>query len=405
MNGSTSNAERCAASDSRALFSKRMLATLGRNLADWVGRLEAGLKGDPRPFALYCLGEVGEWALSLAAKSGHEIGPLRKTHQRCRFLYEMEMRGPGLKVPGSQSSPSASAEGRVDTGGTMCPPTKQDRGVQTRGRPCADAAVGCNPVRLADVGTQASCEPRESPTARRKRRRNRRRGECPTSASASSSSSNVEPLGAATAIGSGVDMPAADIEERGGRKQDVGKRGEVAKATPPPPASGPTYTAAAALPPSGLRPPPCASAAGGPACRGKGKEKGIPGGDVASRESRSDSPLLPRPEPKRKKGMRTPGSSISVELRFGVTELGRDVTAREFLRAVSLISACGPGVLLLGPARPADATPSPPSKEGEKGSGGSVGAGRRGGDRAGAFGPRRPPHYKPSPPVGGMARC
>jgi len=130
-----------------------------------------------------------------------------------------------------------------------------------------------------------------------------------------------------------------------------------------------------------------------------------PGGDAASRESRSGSPPLPRPEPKRKKGMRTPGSSVPVEIRFGVTELDRDVTAREFLRAVSLISACGPGVLLLGPARRADATPSPPSKEGEKGSGVSVGAGLRGGVRVGTFGPRRPPHCKPSPPVGGRARC
>jgi len=100
--------------------------------------------------------------------------------------------------------------------------------------------------------------------------------------------------------------------------------------------------------------------------------------------------------------MRTPGSSVPVEIRFGVSEIGRDVTARDFLRAVSLISACGPGVLLLGPARCADATPSPP-KEGEKGNGVCVGAGSRGGVRVGTFGPRRPPQS--SPPVGGKTRC
>jgi len=75
------------------------------------------------------------------------------------------------------------------------------------------------------------------------------------------------------------------------------------------------------------------------------------------------------------------------------------VTARDFFRAVSLVSACGPGVLFLGPVRSADAPPSPPSKEGEKGSAGSVGAKSRGGVRVGTLGSRRPPQS--SPPIGG----
>jgi len=352
--------------------------------------------------ALRIFQEIVEWAGGVAPHYG-----LRKPVEAslgCEALIRDERLRLGLKVPGPQvGSPSVSAEGRVGPGGTMCPPAKRECGVQTRGTTRADAAVGCDPVRLADVGVQASSEPQESPTARKKRRRNRGRGGRLTSASASSSSSDVEPLGASTVTGGGDDMPAAGISERGGRKQE-GTRGEVAKATPPPPASGPSYAAAAMLPPGGLRPSPCATATGGSACRGEGKEeKVISGGDAASRESRSGSPPLPRPKPKRKKGMRTPGSSVPVEIRFGVTDLDRDVTAREFLRAVSLL--CGPGVLLLGPVRRADGTPSPPSKEGEMGSGDCVGAGLRGGVRVGASGPRRPPHYKPSPPVGGKARC
>jgi len=340
----------------------RAMCDLDRNLNRWMKTEVPEEKW--YGFSLGCLRNVASWLLGLAKLVGRELcchsAETRNVidHARARLrAKKREEQGPGLKVPGSHSSPSAEAEDRVGPVGTMCPPARCDRGVQTRVTSCVDDVVGRDPMRPAEVGVQPSREPWESSTGERKKRRIRRRG-ARTTASAFSPSSDEEPSGVSSETGRGGDMPAAGPTAFEGRKQR-GKRGEVALVTPPPPASGPSYAAAAAS--SGQsRPSPSAAAAGDPAGRAVGPVKVAPGGDAASRESRPSSPPLPRPEPKRKKmGMRILGSSVPIEIRFGVSEIDRNVTARDF----SLVSVCGPEVLLLGPARSADAPFSPSSKE------------------------------------------
>jgi len=147
------------------------------------------------------------------------------------------------------------------------------------------------------------------------------------------------------------------------------------------------------------RPPAAPSAAGmvwGDVCR--------PRGGMLFRGRAVRAPRRSPPGAKTKKdGGDEDISSVPVEIRFGVSDIDRDVTARDFFRAVSLIRACGPGIILLSPVRSADTPPSPSSKEEEKGSGGCVGASMRGGVRVETFGPRRP--SQSSPPVGRKTRC
>jgi len=248
---STIKSSRCEGCSALGSPIRVRLMGLDEILVRGLRRLQPGSGVNSRLSALHCLRSVVLWARGVAPICGLQDIMEVALHS-CEELIREEGRGPGLKVPGPQvGCPPAAAEGWGGPGGTMCPPARRECGVQTRGITRADAAVGRDPVRLADVGVQASSGPRESPTARRKRRRNRGRRECLTSASASSSSSDMEPLGVTMATGGGDGMPAAGIDERGGRKQE-GKRGEVAKATPPPPASGPTYAAAAASPPNGF---------------------------------------------------------------------------------------------------------------------------------------------------------
>jgi len=238
MSNPTYNLVRC---ESRGLppleTLSRVFDRLDRDLHQMIQTAEA-LEEEP-DLLLRCLGTVADRLLRMAEAADREwtcradvlMSVVRSARLRLRAKQETEERGPGLKVPGSHSSPSAAAEGRVGPGGTMCPPAKCDKGVQTCGSTHVDAAVGCDPVRLAEVGAQASCEPRESPP-RRKRRRNRRRRDARTSASEPSPSSDEEPLGVSLETGRGVDMPAAGTIACGGREQG-GKRGGQGHAPSP----------------------------------------------------------------------------------------------------------------------------------------------------------------------------
>jgi len=132
------------------------------------------------------------------------------------------------------------------------------------------------------------------------------------------------------------------------------------------------------------------AAAGGASGRGATKKKVPACGSVLRASSGSPPPL--RPEPKWKeplppkaaavsqrnvplplplkvvatgatlevKEMRILGSSIPADVRLSVPDVDRDVTAENLFSAVSLLLGCGPGGKILGPARCAATSPSPP---------------------------------------------
>jgi len=186
-----------------------LFGCLDRDLFVLGKRLRAELDGDIGLLALRGLENVLEWISAMSIKFDFQAENVGGSIGIYRDLLNRVEREPGLKVPGSHSSPCAAAEGRVGPGGTMCLPAKRDRGVQTRGTTRVDIAIGGDPVRLAKAGVQASCEPRESPTiVRKRRRRNRRRG-ARTSASASSPSSDEESQGVPKETGRGGDSPVA----------------------------------------------------------------------------------------------------------------------------------------------------------------------------------------------------
>jgi len=187
------------------------------------------------------------------------------------------------------------------------------------------------------------------PRARRRRRRGKGKGR----PSLSESDSGVAGRGVTTSSGS------PEMEGRARRRSS------------PASSSGPSYAEVAAVPAGDVRPPLSATFAGGACAHGVGPRR-VPANGGERREGKSNPPSSAPRSVKRSRerrppsqadaaigqqteGMRNRGTSGPAEIR--IRGLGRDVTARNLILAVSLICDCEPGEVVLGLARDGAASP------------------------------------------------